>query len=322
MTSVSASGPAGPTVLPAELWRPRQDAHEARVDELTRGHRERVRRQQPHPVEDFLFSYYDLRPGQLRRWHPGFDVALAQAPERAGWRFHRTLEPAGPVVGVDVPAFLAARDAALQFVRQLLRATATAPAQFGCFGLHEWAMVYRHGPDQLRHRGRRLRLGPAATDEVVRSHQIRCTHYDAFRFFTEPARPRNLVQPTLDGRLQLEQPGCLHASMDIYKWAYRLLPVVPSELVLDAFVLARHIREVDMRASPYDLADLGYPPIPIETAAGKAQYVAAQREFTQRSQALRARVLDVADRLDAGRAWFSAPRAPGRTAPGTTPRPP
>lgn len=327
--------PAGPHVLPAEVWRPRRDAHEARVDVLTRGHRDRARRQQPHPVEDFLFSYYDLRPGQLRRWHPGFEVALARAPERSGWRFHRTVDPDGAVVGVDLPAFLVARDAALRFVRRLLRATVTAPAQYGCFGLHEWAMVYRHDPEQLRHSGRRLRLGPAATDEVVRSHQIRCTHYDAFRFFTEPARPRNLVQPTLDGRLQLEQPGCLHASMDIYKWAYRLLPVVPSDLVVDAFVLARAIREVDMRASPYDLADLGYPPIPIETAAGKAQYVAAQREFTQRSQALRARVLDILDRVDAGRVDpdranadrieagrdpLTAGPAPGRTVPGTTPR--
>ena len=32
-----------------------------------------------------------------------------------------------------------------------------------------------------------------------------------------------------------------------------------------------------MRASPYDLTELGYQPVPIETAAGKAEYVAAQR---------------------------------------------
>jgi hypothetical protein len=181
-----------------------------------------------------------------------------------------------------------------------LTATAAAPAQFGCFGLHEWAMVYRQNPDRVRHSAHRLRLGPAGTDEVVRAHRIRCSHYDAFRFFTDPARPRNQLQPTSDDRVELEQPGCLHASMDLYKWAYRLLPVVSSDLLADAFELAKAIREVDMRASPYDLEDLGYPPIPIETAAGKTQYVALQREFAARAQTLRGRLLKVLRPLGPG----------------------
>jgi hypothetical protein len=293
MTSLTAgpptASPTRPRVLPANSWREWQAAHEARVDALIRGHLDRARRCIAHPVEDFLFSYYSLRPGQLRRWHPGFDRALADAPERADWRFHQVLDRQRNVIGVDLPAFLAARGAQLRFVRRLLRATAAAPAQFGCFGLHEWAMVFQQD-GEVRHPGHRLRLGAAGTDEVVRAHQIRCSHFDAFRFFTDPARPRNLLQPTLDTRIELAQPGCLHASMDIYKWAYRLLPVVPSDLVVDAFELAREIREVDMRASPYDLAELGYSPIAIETAAGKAQYVAAQRRFAEQAQVLRQRL--------------------------------
>lgn len=288
-----------PDILPAPQWRAAEAAHAARVDDLTRGHRERAQRRDSHPVEDFLFSYYPFRPGQLRRWHPGSRYALADAAARAGWRFHRTLDPAGAVVGVDVAAFLAARAEQMRFVRRLLVATSAAPAQFGCFGLHEWAMVYQLPESDVRHSGRRLRLGPAGTDDVVRAHQIRCSHYDAFRFFTDAARPRNLLQPTLDARVGMEQPGCLHASMDIYKWAYRLLPVVPSDLVVDAFELAKAIREVDMRASPYDLADLGYPPIPIETTAGKAEYVAYQRTFRARADTLRSRLVVVLDRVAA-----------------------
>lgn len=288
-----APAPAGLRVLPADSWRESQAAHEARVDSLIRGHLDRARRSVAHPVEDFLFSYYSLRPSQLRRWHPGFGRALADAPERAGWRFHRVLDRERNVVGVDVPAFLAARGTQLRFVRRLLTATAAAPAQFGCFGLHEWAMVFQQDGEQVRHAGHRLRLGAAGTDEVVRAHPIRCSHYDAFRFFTAAARPRNTVQPTLDGRIGQEQPGCLHASMDVYKWAYRLLPAVPSALVVDAFELARSIREVDMRASPYDLTALGLAPIRVETAAGKAQYVAAQRGFAEPAQALRQRLLSV-----------------------------
>jgi hypothetical protein len=178
-----------------------------------------------------------------------------------------------------------------------LAATGAATGQFGCFGLHEWAMVYRQDESQRRHLDRPLRLGQSGTDDVVREHQIKCTHYDAFRFFTPPARPRNAVQPDLASRVVLEQPGCLHASMDIYKWAYKLIPVVPSDLLLDAFALAMSIRELDMRASPYDLTDLGYSPIRIETPGGKAQYVAAQREFASAAQVLRGRLLGVLTEL-------------------------
>src|SRR5664279_2710834 len=45
-----------------------------------------------------------------------------------------------------------------------------------------------------------------------------------------------------------------------------------------------------MRASPYDLSALGYRPVAIETAEGKAEYVAAQREFGRAAQLLRERL--------------------------------
>lgn len=89
----------------------------------------------------------------------------------------------------------------------------------------------------------------------------------------------------------MEQPGCLHAGMDLYKWAVKLGPLVPGELMLDAFELARDIRELDMRASPYDLTGWGYSAVPVETPEGKAAYVAAQREFTARAQPIRAALL-------------------------------
>jgi hypothetical protein len=283
-------------VLALSDWQPLQDAHAERVDALTRGHRVRSGTQIPHPVEDFLFTYYSLRPAQLRRWYPGVGTALAGAQERAQWRFHRVL-PGGAgdavTVGLDLSAFRDAREALLSFTSRLLGSTMVAPAQFGCFGLHEWAMVYEDKDGERRHRNWPLRLGQDGTDEVVRGHQIRCTHYDAFRFFTPPARPLNLLQPNLDSREQLEQPGCLHAAMDIYKWAYKLIPVVPSDLLIDSFVLAKAVRELDMRASPYDLTDLGYAPVRIETPAGKAEYVAAQRDFSVAAQRLRAQLLGV-----------------------------
>ena len=65
--------------------------------------------------------------------------------------------------------------------------------------------------------------------------------------------------------------------MDLYKHAFRLTPMICSDLVADCFELARDIRVLDMRAAPYDLADLGFEPVRIETAEGKQEYAAAQR---------------------------------------------
>jgi hypothetical protein len=133
----------------------------------------------------------------------------------------------------------------------------------------------------------------------VDSHQIACSHFDAYRFFTPAARPRNSLSPTRAEQAAYEQPGCLHAGMDLYKWATKLAPAIPSELVMDCFELAREIRELDMRASPYDLSELGYVPVPIETPEGKATYAAEQREFAARAQVLRRRLVDEIDQLSA-----------------------
>ena len=54
--------------------------------------------------------------------------------------------------------------------------------------------------------------------------------------------------------------------MDLYKWAYKFYPWTPSDLIADAFELAVEIREIDMRASPYDLGVYGFEPITIEIA--------------------------------------------------------
>jgi hypothetical protein len=162
-------------------------------------------------------------------------------------------------------------------------------------------MVHRAG--RTRH-PRPLRLGQAGTDEVVETHRIVCSHFDAFRFFTPSAAPLNLLQPRSDDRPAYEQPGCLHATMDLYKHAFRLWPLVGSDLVADCFELAWDVRVVDMRAAPYDLTGTildptGDPwsPIPIETAEGKQEYAAHQRRFADRASPLRARLVDACDRL-------------------------
>jgi len=266
-------------------WTARESAHRERADALTAAHRDRAVRGEKHPVWDFLFTYYSYKPSQLRRWHPGAGVVIEDAPERVGWRWY---SPSGTGVVPDAAAFAADKPQLAALVERMLRRTAARPGQFGCFGLHEWAMVYRQ--DEHRHPVP-LRLGQEGTDRVVEGHELRCTHFDAFRFFTPDAAPRNRTTLTRETQQMMEQPGCLHAGMDLYKWAVKLGPLVPGELLLDTFELARDIRLLDMQAAPYDLSGWGVEPVPIETAAGKAEYVRRQRGFADRGAALRAALL-------------------------------
>jgi hypothetical protein len=69
-----------------------------------------------------------------------------------------------------------------------------------------------------------------------------------------------------------------------------------------------------MRAAPYDLRTLGYEPVEIETAAGKAEYVTAQRDFTTQAQVLRLRLIDACDSLNIGAKDYgrSDPHSPSR----------
>lgn len=288
----AGSASAGDSRLPATVWTARARAHGERADALTAGHRARRVSRKRHAIEDFLYDYYGTRPSVLRRWHPGVGVALEPGPAgpapHSKWRWYTT--DADGAVRLDATAFVAHRADSVRFIHRLLSAIDSRPAFTGCFGLHEWAMVYR----QREHRHPLpLRLGQAGTDAVVESHQIRCTHFDAYRFFTPEAVGLNRLRPTRASQVDLDQPGCLHANMDCHKWATKLGPAVPGELALDCFELAMEIRLLDMRASPYDLSSYGLPAVAIETPEGKAEYVAGQREFARRAATLRARLIEV-----------------------------
>ncbi|GAA3134289.1 hypothetical protein JOF29_002240 [Kribbella aluminosa] len=279
------------TTLTSAQWTSYAETHARRVDVLLAGHLERRKRREPHPVEDFLFTYYPTRPNQLRVWHPGPGVRLEDAAVYGERRGYVVVDGAA----VLDPAEVERRTDSITWIRALLSSTLDRQPQFGCFGLHEWAMVYR--TPEVRHTAWPLRLGAEGTDQVVESHRIGCSHFDAFRFFTTPARPLNVLQPTRESQPVLEQGGCLHANMDLYKWATKLMPFTPSSLVLSCFELARDIRTLDMRASPYDLAALGYSPVRIETPDGKAQYTAAQRTFADRARPLRRQLAALCDQL-------------------------
>ncbi len=293
-------------ILSRDAGQARAAAHAERVDEWVQPHLSRRREGVKHPVHDFLFTYYSQRPATLRRWHPGWGVVLADAGAEYGDQrgYSRTVRsskrrsdsPTGTSdLGLAVcDDYLQSQVPLVESIHRLLAATAGRTPTLGCFGLHEWAMVHRS--ERTRHDWP-LRLGGPGTDKVVESHRISCSHFDAFRFFTDSARSLNMLQPGRDDRPEFEQPGCLHAGMDLYKHAFRLTPLVPSELVADCFALARDLRELDMCASPYDFSELGFEPVRIETPQGKQEYVSAQRAFAERAAHLRLRLIEQCDRL-------------------------
>jgi hypothetical protein len=280
-------------ILDEEQWRPLATAHAERVLPWVAPRQERRARGERHPVDDFLFDYYPYRPGKLLHWHPGWGVGLRGSSES----LQPWLTRSDYLYGVDgiaqvVPTVLEDRRAEVASTLTLLQRTRERPMRLGCFGLHEWAMVHRIATDEVRHPSWPLRLTEDEIADVVESVGLRCTHYDAFRFFTPAARPLNDEVLTRARQVETEQPGCLHASMDLYKWSVRLLPLVPSDLVADCFELARQARELDMRAAPYDLRTLGYDPIRVETPEGRVAYVDSQRATAGRAVILRDRLID------------------------------
>ncbi len=282
--------PRALVVLDEDSWRPRALAHARRVDAWTSGRRERRAAGRSHPVDDFLFEYYPTRPAQLRRWHPGLGVALAGATELDGDPAYLVVDADGrQVATVDVDRFRRRRDG-LAWVEALVRRTAARPARLGCFGLHEWAMVYGQEQHEVRHESWPLRLAPTEIRATVDEQGLRCTHYDAYRFFTPEAAPANEAPLARSTQPDHEQPGCLHATMDLYKWSSKYVELVGSDLVADCFALAREVRTLDMEAAPYDLRPLGHEPVRVETPEGRAEYVRRQREHVEAAAPLRARL--------------------------------
>jgi hypothetical protein len=231
-----------------------------------------------------MWTYYSYRPRELRRYHPGALATLEDAPEYLERRGYG-VRTGG--MGVS-EAFIEQRRSTLEFVLGLLEATASRPANFGCFGMHEWAMVYQISSEEIRHSTFPLRIGSEGTNALVEELGVRCTHYDAFRFFTAPAIPLNAIHPVREDQPKNEQPGCIHANMDLYKWAYKLAPIIPSSMVLAYFRNARELRKIDMRASPYDLKEIGFSPILMETTEGRAEYARIQKELANQTAPLRA----------------------------------
>ncbi len=283
-------------------WQERRTAHLARVSALADAFVERRSFGVKHPVDDFLFTYYNASPSKLKQWVPALGVRIEVTSddlEECPWLREARYIFEDDTVRLNEADLRPQTRGLAAWIAQLCRNVLARPPRFRCFGLHEWAMVYQRSAEQMRHEVYDLRLPAEELARFVESQAICCSHYDAYRFFTPGALGMNLLQPTLETRLEFEQGGCLHTNMDLYKWASKLLPWIGSDLVGECFAHAAAGRQLDMRASPYDLSEIGYEPVRIETAEGREIYEMEQRKLAEWATPLRGRLLVACEGLQA-----------------------
>ena len=252
------------------------------MDALVGDHLARRQHGVKHPVHDFLFTYYSFRPAQLRRWSPGVRRPARRWPSNPGLRRGRCT-PAATWSTASTRCWSRPPDG---------RRTSAAS---GCTS-GRWSTGSNE--DETRHSAYPLRLGPRGTDEVVETHRIACSHFDAYRFFTAPARPLNILDPAAHDRPAFEQPACLHAGHGPLqarlparaRWSRPSWSPTASSSPATSGSSTCAPRRTTSRTS-------ATTPIRIETPEGKQEYAAAQRGFAERGAPLRQRLIEECERL-------------------------
>ena len=277
------------TRLPLEEWKSIEAEHQKSVSVLIDDYLDKRSRGIKQPVMDFLFEYYPFRPSWLKKWSPGIGVAIEfenaeDLPPLKAWQ---QVEELAYLTADSIPE---KRRISFQWILHLLKSTRDRRPAFGCFGMHEWAMVYKS--EEIRHGQVPLRMEDSELAQFVESRPLVCTHFDAFRFFTPDAAPLNKHKLSRETFADMEQPGCIHSNMDLYKWAFKGFPWISSDTVYAAFELANEARTVDMKASPYDLREHGLEPIKIETENGRKEYLEAQQTIFEKGIPVREQIIN------------------------------
>lgn len=163
----AAGQPPWVVTLPRDVWLTCESAHHQRVAPLTESCRQRRSLGQKHPVWDFLFTYYSFPPRKLLTWVPGI-------VDDEG----RLRVPAIPCTGSEstqswtAPALPERSRRVAREIADLCHRILERPARYTCYGLHEWAMVYRLSPEAVRHASTPLRLHLETVNNFVRSQSL------------------------------------------------------------------------------------------------------------------------------------------------------
>lgn len=275
--------------IPQTVWQKLVENHQVEVGLMIDDYLVNRSRNIKQPVMDFLFEYYPFRASWLKRWSPGIEVSLT-FDDSSNLPFLKDWKTKQNVAYLDPTTIPEKRIKSFEWILQLLKNIEDRRPSFGCYGMHEWAMVYKS--EDIRHNQVPMRMEARELAEFVESRALVCTHFDAFRFFTPDAVPLNKNQLSRETFAEMEQPGCIHSNMDLYKWAFKGFPWISSDLVFAAFKLACAAREIDMKASPYDLREYGLEAIKIETESGRKEYLEAQQSIYEKGIPVRERLIE------------------------------
>lgn len=263
-----------------------------------------------NPIYNFLHYYYRYSSLELKLYSPGMNFALESLPSSSSilliHKHMREIPNSNFIYLRPTSKLLQSKRygfAPISRYHDIIQNTLNRNPHYGCFGLHEWAMLYSNrrlpsfSDNSERHQSQlKLRVDQHTIDATVEASQLTCTHFDAWRFFDPAAQPMNHIHPlTRSGQIDNEQPGCIHATMDIFRYAYELYPYVSSDLLRACLSIALEARKIDMCASPYDVSAIEGcgDAICIETLEGKMLYVQKQQELYEKSNPLRAELLQV-----------------------------
>ena len=280
-----------------------------------------------HPIFNFIHTYYRYSISKVLAYSPGLGTQIQLEGVKASDLYFKPsdsrvtqestsgfLSPYGLIFeedsGVayyDGATFVKEKEAQkLQEFLSILTETSMRPPMFSCYGLHEWAMLYSgrrnsQSPELgSKHQKTPLRVTQEIIDDLVEGKQagctLMCTHFDAYRFFHPSSQELNVINDlSRKTQAKYEQGGCIHATMDLFKFAYTLYPFCSSTLLRKTLRLALAARKIDMRSSPYDvskyLPEEEREPIRVEIAEGRKQFAVEQESLFHRSMPIRAELI-------------------------------
>lgn len=210
----STSASSYDAILNREEWTKKVQEFSGRCQAMLRG---QLYKDPGHPIYNFILKYYfSMSPKCLTHYSPGANVLLKQVSPDVMIKTLAHKESFGdPLSHVDGGyvldlaklKFTASKRRAMEHVVRLLRAIDRKPPLLHCFGLHEWAMVYRNDTtktdDQIsslsKFQSLPLRVSPEEIKRVLvpvegSASVLRCTHYDAIRFFTSDSVGINAIK--------------------------------------------------------------------------------------------------------------------------------
>lgn len=206
-------------------WTRRAVFQRARVQNLLQG---KLYKDKSHPIFNFLFSYFHFKPPILLQYSPGMNIPIEFDAESHKYLCPRTQSISNGLITYDPKRddFTDRQRDSLNTTLKLLQRSFNKHPNFHCFGLHEWAMLYTNSKfntnPEVPHRRQALplRISQHELNRIVEDNNLNCTHFDAFRFFADSAKPFNRTSP-IPSRINQpdqDQAGCVHVTMDLFKY--------------------------------------------------------------------------------------------------------